>query len=138
MKKPLLPHMALREARKSAGLSQTDVAKGAGISDSWLRMLEAGVEPSEELKRKLAAALNISVWAIWPDAQVPTNRFRILEARHGQELKIPESQLPMYKEVVFRMDEDEFEELIVSGTTPAEVHKAVRAWAKEHDIEIVK
>jgi transcriptional regulator with XRE-family HTH domain len=129
--------MALREARKSAGLSQAEVAKEAGISDSWLRMLEAGVEPSEELKRKLAAALNISVWAIWPDAKVPTDRFRILEARHGQELKIPKSQLPMYKEVVFQMDEDEFEQLIWSGTTPAQALKAIRAFAREHGIEVV-
>ena len=138
MKQPQPPVTDVRKARIRAGLSQVELAKKVGISDAWLRNIEGGMEPTDGLKRKIAAELGLSAWDIWPAAQVPTNRFRILEARHGQDLKINGRQVSMVKEVVFQMAEGEFEELIASGTTPADALKAIRAFAKKHGIEAVK
>ena len=138
MRKPLPPHVALRAARRIAGLTQTELAEKAGCTTTWFRTVEAGAEPSDELKRRIAAALNYSVWAIWPSARVLTDRFRILDARHGARLKIPEDEIAAFKEVVFRMTDDDFEDLIMSGTTPKDARRLIRTWAKEHDIIVVK
>ena len=139
MKKPLPSFMAVRQARKELGLTQEELAKLAGVSGSYIRSIEGGLTAvSDEVKRGIAKALNHSVWAIFPNVQVKSNLFNILVARHGQALVIRDKEVSMFKEVLSSMDGEEFEDLIQSGTLPEDVHRIIRAWAKDHDIEVVK
>jgi transcriptional regulator with XRE-family HTH domain len=52
---------ALRELRKNKKISQGDLAKKAGISQTSLSQIEAGIKrPSEKTLEKLCLALSIS------------------------------------------------------------------------------
>ena len=52
----------LKYYRAKLGLSQRDLAKGAGVNRSHLASIESGMQPNTSLKtvEKLAAALGIS------------------------------------------------------------------------------
>ena len=49
--------MPWRTLRETAGLSQREVARRTGISSGKLSIIERGVEPTEEERRKLLAVL---------------------------------------------------------------------------------
>lgn len=54
----------IKAVREAAGLTQTDVAKSAGISQAYLSQLESGKKDPftkpEELLKRLAAAIGTS------------------------------------------------------------------------------
>jgi transcriptional regulator with XRE-family HTH domain len=115
------------------------LADEAKISIQYVRAIEGGYGAvSDEVKQQLADALRISVWALFPDVKREVNTYNVLLARHGQDLKIRDAEVAMFKEVLSKMTEDEFEELIRSGTTAADVHRIIRTFAKDHDIEVIK
>jgi len=56
--RPALRHdpAVLRQARRSAGFTQTELARLVGITQPWLSMVECGTQnPSEKLLARLAA-----------------------------------------------------------------------------------
>jgi transcriptional regulator with XRE-family HTH domain len=131
--------MAVRKARKNREMTQEELAHLAGVSGSYIRSIEGGLTSiSTEVKQGIAKALGYSVWALFPDVEVKVDLFNILVARHGHGLIIRDAEVAIFKEVLSQMIEDEFEELISSGTTPADVHRVIRAWAKGHNIEVIE
>jgi transcriptional regulator with XRE-family HTH domain len=150
MRKPLPLGAAIRRLRKDLGLTQDALAEKAEISVHYVRAIEAGFGAasgtiSDEVKERLARALNISVWALFPEVKREVDLYNVLVNRHGKELVIRDvdapgarAEVPMFKEVLSGMSEDEFDELISSGTEPADVHRIIRRWAKAHGIEVIK
>lgn len=139
MKKPLPTFMAIRKLRNGRGWTQQKLADEAKISIQYVRAIEAGYGAvSDEVKQQLADALKISVWALFPDVKREVDLYNVLVARHGHDLVIRDKEVAMFKEVLSRMDGEEFEDLVASGTAPADVHRAIRVWAKDHDIEVIK
>jgi transcriptional regulator with XRE-family HTH domain len=128
------------EERKKLGLTQAELAEKAGISVQYERMIERGSYSavSPEFKRRLANALGWSVFALFPEVPMTYDAFSLLKSRFGSDLVIPERQVAYFKEVLSQLDEDQFEELIWSGTRPADVKKIIRRYAKEFNIEIVE
>jgi transcriptional regulator with XRE-family HTH domain len=140
MKQPFQTGQEIRQLRKEKDLSQEDLAKKSGVSIQYIRMIEAGghYEVGDKIKKQLADALDISVWALFPDVKMKVDLYRILLSRHGQALVIRDYQVPMFKEVLSRMSQDEFNELILSGSDSTYVHQKVKAWAKDHNIEVIE
>ncbi|MFE3636014.1 helix-turn-helix domain-containing protein [Streptomyces sp. NPDC059168] len=60
----------VKELRRTAGMSQSDLAATMGRSESWVSQVERGVQPVERLSvlQALADALNVSVRELRPDA----------------------------------------------------------------------
>ncbi|KFG02275.1 transcriptional regulator [Streptomyces scabiei] len=60
----------VKELRRAAGMSQSDLAAAMGRSESWVSQVERGVQPVERLSilQGLADALNVSVREVRPDA----------------------------------------------------------------------
>jgi len=60
----------IKELRRDAGMSQSDLAAAMGRSESWVSQVERGVQPAERLSilQALADALNVSVREVRPDA----------------------------------------------------------------------
>ncbi|MFI1416397.1 helix-turn-helix domain-containing protein [Streptomyces sp. NPDC020731] len=60
----------IKELRRAAGMSQSDLAAAMGRSESWVSQVERGVQPVERLSilQALADALNVSVREVRPDA----------------------------------------------------------------------
>lgn len=60
----------VKELRRAAGMSQSDLAAAMGRSESWVSQVERGVQPVERLSvlQALADALNVSVRELRPDA----------------------------------------------------------------------
>jgi len=139
MKQPIPTWMVIRQARKKLGLTQKALAKKAKISAAYIRTIEQGYGGiSDEVKCRIAAALNFSVWALFPDVKREVDLYNILIQRHGRDLVIRDDEIAMFKEVLSRATEEQFERLIWSGTDPADVHKIIRRLAKEMNIEVAK
>jgi len=139
MNKPLPIGMAVRKRRKEEGLTQKDLAAKAVISVQYVRAIEGGYSAiSDDFKKKLADALNISVWTLFSDVKREVDLFNVLLSRHGRELTIRDNEIPMFKEVLSHINEDQFDELITSGVSPADVRRLVRTWAKDMNIEVQK
>ncbi|MGW4913015.1 helix-turn-helix domain-containing protein [Streptomyces sp. NPDC004270] len=60
----------VKELRRAAGMSQSDLAAAMTRSESWVSQVERGVQPVERLSilQALADALNVSVRELRPDA----------------------------------------------------------------------
>ncbi|MEU2924600.1 helix-turn-helix transcriptional regulator [Streptomyces sp. NPDC007251] len=60
----------VKELRRAAGMSQSDLASAMGRSESWVSQVERGVQPVERLSvlQALADALNVPVRELRPDA----------------------------------------------------------------------
>ncbi|MFD8394036.1 helix-turn-helix domain-containing protein [Streptomyces sp. NPDC059680] len=60
----------VKELRRAAGMSQSDLAAAMGRSESWVSQVERGVQPVERLSvlQALADALNVPVRELRPDA----------------------------------------------------------------------
>ncbi|MFF3462130.1 helix-turn-helix domain-containing protein [Streptomyces sp. NPDC002619] len=60
----------VKELRRAAGMSQSDLAAAMGRSESWVSQVERGVQPVERLSvlQALADALNAPVRELRPDA----------------------------------------------------------------------
>lgn len=60
----------VKELRRAAGMSQSDLAAAMGRSESWVSQVERGVQPVERLSilQALADALKVSVREVRPDA----------------------------------------------------------------------
>ncbi|MER5549457.1 helix-turn-helix transcriptional regulator [Streptomyces sp. NPDC002589] len=60
----------VKELRRAAGMSQSDLATAMGRSESWVSQVERGVQPVERLSvlQALADALNVPVRELRPDA----------------------------------------------------------------------
>ncbi|KMS89670.1 MULTISPECIES: helix-turn-helix domain-containing protein [Streptomyces] len=60
----------VKELRRAAGMSQSDLAVAMGRSESWVSQVERGVQPVERLSvlQALADALNVPVRELRPDA----------------------------------------------------------------------
>ncbi|MFF5107386.1 helix-turn-helix domain-containing protein [Streptomyces sp. NPDC000134] len=60
----------VKELRRAAGMSQSDLAAAMGRSESWVSQVERSVQPVERLSvlQALADALNVSVRELRPDA----------------------------------------------------------------------
>lgn len=57
----------LRELRLERGLSQVGLAAQAGVGPGVINSAERwGYRPTEAIREKLAAALDVNVDAIWP------------------------------------------------------------------------
>jgi len=137
MKKPSPISLAIKQLRRDLNMTQEALAAKAHISVQYVRAIEGGYQDiSDNIKRRIAKALNISVWALFPDVRGEVNLYNILIACHGPDLKIKEAEIPLFKEVLSRMNEDEFKELIVSGTMPEDVRRIILTWAKDHDIAV--
>jgi len=137
MKKLLPQYMAIREARDRAKLTQEALAKKAKISIQYVKMIEGGYNCSDDVKRKVAKALGYSVWALFPEVKGEVDLYNILLSRHRPNLVIRDDQVAMFKEVLYQMNQDEFEGLIMSGTDADYVNEKVREWARTHEIEVV-
>ncbi|MFD9966665.1 helix-turn-helix domain-containing protein [Streptomyces sp. NPDC059011] len=63
----------IKELRRSAGMSQSDLAVAMDRSESWVSQVERGVQPVERLSvlQALADALGVSVRDVRPDAGAP-------------------------------------------------------------------
>lgn len=63
----------LRELRLASGLSQEGLARKAGMSTAGLRDLEHGARknPRTRTAQAIAAALGVSIDAIWPPELPP-------------------------------------------------------------------
>jgi transcriptional regulator with XRE-family HTH domain len=131
--------MIIRKLRRDAGLTQQEFADKAGISVQYVRSIEGGYTAiSDKVKRKVADALNYSVWALFPDVKAEVNLYNLLVSRHGRDLVIKDREVAMFKEVLCRLTEGQFEDLIASGTSPADVHRLIREWARDFNIEAVR
>ncbi|MFF4903661.1 helix-turn-helix domain-containing protein [Streptomyces sp. NPDC001260] len=64
----------VKELRRAAGMSQSDLAAAMGRSESWVSQVERGVQPVERLSilQALADALKVAVQEVRPDASTPT------------------------------------------------------------------
>lgn len=61
----------LKSARQLAGLTQQELGRSCGISQSSVSNLDRGyLRPSPELKRKLARALMVPVDVLFPDPEI--------------------------------------------------------------------
>jgi transcriptional regulator with XRE-family HTH domain len=139
MKQALPLFMAIKELRNAENLTQEGLAKKAGISIQYVRMIEQGYcAISDEYKEKIAQALNISVWALFPGIKREIDLMKILRVRHGKELIIKSEEIAMFNEVLSRISPDQFDELIASGISPKDVHRLIRVWAKKLNIEAIK
>lgn len=60
----------VKELRRAAGMSQSDLAAAMGRSESWVSQVERGVQPVERLSviQALADALNVPVREVRPEA----------------------------------------------------------------------
>lgn len=60
----------IKELRREAGMSQSDLAAAMGRSESWVSQVERGVQPVERLSvlQALADALKVSVREVRPEA----------------------------------------------------------------------
>ncbi|MET8952607.1 helix-turn-helix transcriptional regulator [Streptomyces sp. NPDC004533] len=63
----------VKDLRRAAGMSQSDLATAMGRSESWVSQVERGVQPVERLSvlQALADALNVPVRELRPDAPPP-------------------------------------------------------------------
>ncbi|MFD5099355.1 helix-turn-helix domain-containing protein [Streptomyces albidochromogenes] len=63
----------IKELRRQAEMSQSDLATAMGRSESWVSQVERGVQPVERLSvlQALADALGVSVHDVRPDAAAP-------------------------------------------------------------------
>ena len=62
----------LREARRTAGLTQRELAEAAHLSEGYVARLEAGdTSPGLDLMSRLAAALSVSLTDLLPAAAPP-------------------------------------------------------------------
>lgn len=70
---------AVREARRTAGLSQQALADRAGVPRQWVSRLETGSNPGAELRKVLDvfAALSLTV-VLQPDSQPRDDLFEDL------------------------------------------------------------
>lgn len=61
----------LRELRQAAGLTQTDAARGMGVSQPALCNLENGREPTAEQAHRIARFYGVSLEDFWtpPDVE---------------------------------------------------------------------
>lgn len=66
----------VKELRRTAGMSQSDLAAAMGRSESWVSQVERGVQPVERLSvlQALADALNVPVRDLRPDAAAPVEK----------------------------------------------------------------
>ncbi|MCH5673945.1 helix-turn-helix domain-containing protein [Streptomyces gilvus] len=77
----------IKELRRDAGMSQSDLAAAMGRSESWVSQVERGVQPVERLSvlQALADALNVSVREVRPDA-APTEEAGPAETQRSNDL----------------------------------------------------
>lgn len=61
----------LKLARQARRVTQQQVAQAARCSISTVRMAEAGVLPSEAMRRRLARAVGVEPAAIWASDAAP-------------------------------------------------------------------
>lgn len=63
-----LPHFALNRARRTARLSQVQLALKADVDYMTIQRIELGLtrNPQEETKHKIAEALGVEVFSPWP------------------------------------------------------------------------
>jgi transcriptional regulator with XRE-family HTH domain len=81
----------LREARLSAGLSQSDLEDISGIPKARLSRYENGhVEPSIQTLNRLARALNVSEASLLGDERAALEEFETVLREHGIALKSKE------------------------------------------------
>jgi DNA-binding XRE family transcriptional regulator len=59
----------LEQARRSAGMTQRDLAAKAGVSAQTVVRAEGGESPRVATMRVLAWALGVTVAELWPDRQ---------------------------------------------------------------------
>jgi DNA-binding XRE family transcriptional regulator len=59
----------LKEIRKKAGISQTDLAITASVHPSTLNRIERGVRPNRKTAESLASALGLPLADVFPDAE---------------------------------------------------------------------
>ncbi|MEV5280756.1 helix-turn-helix transcriptional regulator [Streptomyces sp. NPDC052811] len=73
----------VKELRRAAGMSQSDLAAAMGRSESWVSQVERGVQPVERLSvlQALADSLNVSVRELRPDAPLAEEAEPEAEAR---------------------------------------------------------
>ncbi|WP_369186364.1 helix-turn-helix domain-containing protein [Streptomyces sp. R08] len=78
----------VKELRRAAGMSQSDLATAMARSESWVSQVERGVQPVERLSilQALADALNVSVREIRPDA-APAEEAEPEEAHGSNDLE---------------------------------------------------
>ncbi|SHI23348.1 helix-turn-helix domain-containing protein [Streptomyces sp. 3214.6] len=78
----------IKELRRDAGMSQSDLAAAMGRSESWVSQVERGVQPVERLSvlQALADALNVPVREVRPDA-APTEQTQPEEPRRSNDLE---------------------------------------------------
>ena len=81
----------LREARLSAGLSQSDLEDLSGIPKARLSRYENGhVEPSIQTLNRLARALNVSEASLLGDERAALEEFATVLGEHGITLRYKE------------------------------------------------
>lgn len=78
----------IKELRRAAGMSQSDLATAMTRSESWVSQVERGVQPVERLSilQALADALNVSVREVRPDAAL-AEEVEPEEARRSNDLE---------------------------------------------------
>jgi transcriptional regulator with XRE-family HTH domain len=78
----------VKELRRAAGMSQSDLAAAMGRSESWVSQVERGVQPVERLSilQALADALNVSVRDVRSDAAPAAEEIKAEEQPKSNDL----------------------------------------------------
>jgi len=149
----------LKTLRKEKNLTQLEVAKGTGLSLTWIAYAEKGFDDniSDHAKQKIADFFQADVDDIFPTEMIGNQPkkgkvkriqfFTEPEIEKGQAflmtlesftggLEIKEEEKSFYQEVLLRMTLDELSKhLFRTGTLPEDAKKTVRKFAKKYGVK---
>lgn len=117
--------MDIRKLRKTAGLTQVELAEKAGLSQAYISGLEGGVlHLRPEMARRLERPLGVSWKRLWIESNADslTERIKKLSALKSAELdEIPPSQLKQFLQSV----KEYVEESVAEGELDDELRSAL-------------
>ncbi|MFW9851828.1 MAG: helix-turn-helix domain-containing protein [Candidatus Thorarchaeota archaeon] len=139
----------LRRERKKAGLSILKLSELSGVSFEKVRQLDQGYRvenTSYEIKEKIANALNVNPFVVFPDElDRLEKRMQQLEGEAGKymnpyellrnflpEMIIKESDESWIKLTLMLMERDELYEIFRSGMDPKTAMKILKKHARKH------
>jgi transcriptional regulator with XRE-family HTH domain len=73
----------MRALRTIYGMTQKEFAKGVGLSQSMVSMIECGKLPASGTRKKIADALNVPEQDLWNDGYLR----RVTTKYHSEEIK---------------------------------------------------
>lgn len=127
----------LKEIRQKRGLTQIQLANKAQVSVQWVQKIEQGVTSGvkDETKKKLAAALDVDKFEIFPELRRELEIFSIVKTWLPN---LAEEEDLRVKEVLSRMKEEELAEIICSGMDEETALKIIKKYARKYGIRLPK